>query len=90
MMGELSNHLWQSTVFAIAAGLLTLAFRKNRAQVRYWIWFSASIKFLVPFSLLLTLGSYFGQSPAAKAISAPTVSSAVVQVVEPTGTPSRM
>jgi len=43
------NHLWQSTVFAVAAGLLTLAFRKNRAQVRYWLWFSGSVKFFVPF-----------------------------------------
>ena len=32
------NHLWLSTLFAAAAGLLTLAFRKNRASVRYWLW----------------------------------------------------
>lgn len=83
MMPELINHLWQSTVFAIFAGLLTLAFRKNRAQVRYWIWFSASVKFLVPFSLLLTLGGYFGRTPAAKAVPVPAISSTVVQVVEP-------
>ena len=30
-----SNHLWQSTLFAAAAGLLSLASRRNRAQVRY-------------------------------------------------------
>ncbi len=83
MMGELINHLWQSTVFAILAGLLTLAFRKNRAQVRYWIWFSASVKFLVPFSLLLALGSYFGRTPVAKSLPVPAISSTVVQVVEP-------
>ena len=47
MMGELVNHLWQSTVFAIMAGLLTLAFRKNRAQVRYGLWFSRLRKFLI-------------------------------------------
>ena len=35
MIGELTNHIWQSTIFAIAVGLLTLAFRRNRAQVRY-------------------------------------------------------
>ncbi len=45
MIAELTNHLWQSTLFAVAAGLLTVAFRKNRAQVRYWLWFSASFKF---------------------------------------------
>jgi hypothetical protein len=45
----LANHLWQSTMFAAVAGLLTLALRKNRAQMRYWLWLSASVKFLIPF-----------------------------------------
>ncbi len=45
------NHLWQSTLFAVAAGLLTLALRKNHARARYWLWLAASLKFLVPFSL---------------------------------------
>jgi len=55
----LLNHLWQSTIFAAVAGLLTLALRKNRAPVRYWLWFAASVKFLIPFSLLVTIGSQF-------------------------------
>jgi bla regulator protein blaR1 len=58
----LANHLWQSTLFAAVAGLLTLALRKNRAQVRYWLWLAASLKFLVPFSLLVSAGSYLGWS----------------------------
>jgi uncharacterized protein (TIGR03435 family) len=58
MLGELTNHLWQSTLFAAAAALLALAFRHNQAQVRYWLWLSASIKFFVPFSLLMSLGSH--------------------------------
>jgi bla regulator protein BlaR1 len=41
-----ANHLWQSTLFAAAAGLLTLAFRKNPAQTRYRLWLAASVKFL--------------------------------------------
>jgi bla regulator protein BlaR1 len=49
MIGELTNHLWQSTLFAAVAGLLTFAF-KHRAQVRYWLWFSASFKFFVPWA----------------------------------------
>ena len=53
----LGNHLWQSTLFAAAAGLLTLALRKNHARARYWLWLAASVKFLVPFSLLTSLGS---------------------------------
>jgi hypothetical protein len=51
------NHLWQSTLFAITAGLLTLALRRNRAQVRYGPWLAASLKFLVPFSVLVAMGS---------------------------------
>ena len=52
------NHLWQSTLFAIAAGLLTLILRKNHARARYWLWLVASAKFLIPFSLLVALGSH--------------------------------
>jgi bla regulator protein blaR1 len=64
-LAPVGNHLWQSTLFAIAAALLTLALRKNRAQVRYWLWFAASLKFLVPFSLLLSLGGYLAPARAA-------------------------
>jgi bla regulator protein BlaR1 len=53
----LGNHVWQSTIFAIAAGLLTLVLRKNRARTRYWLWLAASVKFLIPFSLLVVMGS---------------------------------
>jgi bla regulator protein blaR1 len=57
MVETIANHLWQSTVFAAGAALLTLAFRRNRAAVRYWLWMAASVKFLVPFAALLALGS---------------------------------
>ena len=53
----LGNHLWQSTLFAAVAGLCTLFLRKNQAQARYWIWMAASLKFLVPFSWLVAVGS---------------------------------
>src|ERR1700683_3995779 len=72
MFGELTRHLWQSTLFALAAGLMTLAFRGNRAQVRYWLWFSASLKFLVPFAVLLNLGGYLETMvPGTRQIAAP-------------------
>ena len=54
----LGNHIWQSTLFAVAAGLLTFVLRKNHARARYWLWLAASVKFLVPFSLLVGVGSY--------------------------------
>ena len=59
-LSPLANHLWQSTLFAGAAGLLTLALRKNPARVRHWVWVAASLKFLIPFSLLVALGSNVG------------------------------
>jgi len=53
----LANHLWQSTAFAAVAWLATLLLRRNQARVRYGLWLAASVKFLVPFSLLIALGS---------------------------------
>jgi bla regulator protein BlaR1 len=61
----LGNHLWQSTLFAAAAGLLTLTVRKNHARIRFWLWLAASVKFLIPFSLLVNLGSHLAGSHAA-------------------------
>src|SRR6202163_1376791 len=78
----LGNHLWQSTLFAIVAGLLTLLLRKNRARVRYWLWLAASVKFLVPFSMLVMAGGYFCRHPVA-AGGAPDFPFVVEQVVEP-------
>ncbi len=53
------DHLWQSTLCAAAIALLTLAFRRTHAQVRYWLWFTASLKFLVPFAALTAIGAQF-------------------------------
>lgn len=61
-IGWAIDHLWQSTLFAFAIGLLTLAFRRNRARVRYALWFGASAKFLVPFSAIVWFGSVIGSS----------------------------
>jgi beta-lactamase regulating signal transducer with metallopeptidase domain len=66
MISLLLDHLWQSTLFAAAAGLLTLSFSANSAAVRFWLWFAASMKFLIPFSLLTALGTYLFQSIAPK------------------------
>jgi bla regulator protein BlaR1 len=61
----IANHLWQSTLFAAIAGFLTLLLRKNHARMRYALWLVASIKFLIPFSLLVLLGSHLAWSKAA-------------------------
>src|SRR5262245_40038351 len=62
------NHLWQSTMFAVVVALLSLFFRQNSARVRYFLWTAASFKFLVPFSLITSVGSYLGlrHSPGIK------------------------
>jgi hypothetical protein len=52
----LGNHLWQSTLFALLAGFLALLSRQNHARIRYGLWFAASLKFLIPFALLVFLG----------------------------------
>jgi bla regulator protein blaR1 len=81
-------HLWQSTLFALAAALLTAAFRGNRAQVRYWLWLSASLKFLVPFALLLNFGSYLETwMPAARQVASQ-ITPVVYWTVEELSAPS--
>lgn len=75
----LANHLWQSTLFAAAVVMLTLFLRKNRAQVRYLLWLAASVKFLIPFSILMDAGSHFAQ-PSTAAIS-PVYASFVIEEV---------
>ena len=62
MMAFIAQHLWQSTLFLVAAWVLARACRRNSAAIRYWIWFGASVKFLVPFALLKWLGDYVGRS----------------------------
>ncbi len=73
------NHLWQSTLCAGVIWLLTVALRKNRAAVRYWLWFAASVKFLAPFSLLVSAGSHLDWRSASVSV-APAFASIAAQV----------
>jgi bla regulator protein BlaR1 len=81
----LENHLWQSTVFALLAGLLTLALRKNHARTRHWVWLAASVKFLIPFSLLISAGSHLPWAHPTPA--PPRLSTAIAQASEPFTSP---
>ena len=67
-------HLWQSTAFAAGAWMLVLTLRRYPARVRFWVWMSASIKFLVPFALLSDLGARW-----AKPHPVPTVFLSVIE-----------
>lgn len=51
-------HLWQSTALAVVVALLSFLLQKNHARTRYWLWLAASMKFLLPFSLLVAVGSH--------------------------------
>ncbi len=64
---RLGDHLWQSTLFAGAVGLLAFTLRRYQARTRYWLWLTASAKFLIPFSLLVSVGSLLGWSSHTKA-----------------------
>jgi bla regulator protein BlaR1 len=77
----LANHLWQTTAFVAAIWLTTLALRKNQARVRYALWLAASIKFLLPFSLLIALGGMLPKPQ--RAVTAPAVYATVDEVAQP-------
>jgi beta-lactamase regulating signal transducer with metallopeptidase domain len=78
------NHLWQTTVVLAIIWAMTTVLQRNRASLRYQLWMLASIKFLVPFSLLVELGARF-QFSTAKPIQAQRVSHLVTGAVEPYG-----
>lgn len=48
MIAALLDHLWQSTLFAGAIALCMPLFRRQSASLRFWLWFTASMKFLIP------------------------------------------
>ena len=78
----LLDHLWQSTVFAAGVWLLALALRHNAARMRYRLWMAASLKFLVPFSLLMALGARLPW-PAHFDHTQPAIAAAVDRVAQP-------
>jgi uncharacterized protein (TIGR03435 family) len=71
MVAAIINHLGQSTLVAGLAWLVTLALRRERAGVRYGVWLAASLKFLIPFSALTSLGARFGWHPVVVAVFTP-------------------
>jgi uncharacterized protein (TIGR03435 family) len=76
------NHLWQSTLVAGMAWLLASALRRNQARARYWVWMVASVKFLVPFSLLIAAGERLHEA-LAKPIDTPALANGLRQITVP-------
>jgi beta-lactamase regulating signal transducer with metallopeptidase domain len=58
--GAILDHVWQSTLFAAAIGVVARMFRDNSAALRYRLWLAASLKFLVPFALIAAAGERVG------------------------------
>jgi bla regulator protein BlaR1 len=87
MIASVTNHLWQSTAFVFGVALLAWALRRNRASVRHALWVAASIKFLLPFSLLIALGAALAPErslpPAATLDTSTMLVAAVDQLAQP-------
>src|SRR3954467_15513812 len=56
--GALGRHVWQSTLFVGLCWFAAVLFKHRSASLRYSLWLAASVKFLVPFSVLVGLGTY--------------------------------
>jgi bla regulator protein BlaR1 len=65
MMDLIADHLWQSTLWAAAVAVAVGALARQPAQVRYILWLTASLKFLVPFAGLVWIGQQLGVRPLA-------------------------
>jgi len=52
----LGNHVWQSTLFAAAIWMGVWLARRHHAAVRHALWLAASLKFAVPFAVLVWAG----------------------------------
>lgn len=77
------NHLWQSTLSVGIAWLLAVALKKNCARARYWVWFAASLKFLLPFSFLIAGGGWLRSLLHVAAMEQPRAAQVMEQVAQP-------
>jgi uncharacterized protein (TIGR03435 family) len=82
MIPFIANHLWQSTIFVVLIAVVAACLRRSQARVRYTLWFCASLKFFLPFALLMTLGQQFKWSVPRKVTSV-AVSTVLTQASEP-------
>jgi uncharacterized protein (TIGR03435 family) len=86
MIAFLGDHLWQSTIVALAMGSVALVLRANAAHVRYWLWLAASLKFLVPFAALAALGASLGW-PGGAPLAEPQIAVVIDTVSQPFSQP---
>ena len=77
MIGLILDHIWQSTLFAAAVGLITFYLKANSASVRYRLWVLASLKFLFPLALLTAAGRAISQ-----ALTSPPAAPTMIKTLE--------
>ena len=80
-LSPLANHLWQSTIVVGICAMLAFVLRQNSARFRYGLWFAAAMKFLIPFSLFVSIGYQF-QWRTTPAITQPPIA-AVTEISSP-------
>ena len=80
MIVLLLDHIWQSSLIAGVIALSMPLFRRHAAALRYGLWLTASVKFLVPFALL---------TAAARTLKpvVPITAPPIVTVVQPLAVP---
>jgi bla regulator protein blaR1 len=83
LIPAVANHIWQSTVFAAGCGALSVFLRRVQARARYGVWLAASVKFLIPFSVLFRIGSRWAWTPASTRPSRVGLYTAIEQVSRP-------
>jgi len=92
-VSEIVNHLWQSTLFAAAVALACFALRRNSPRLRYWLWLAASLKFLVPFAVIVSIGArvqFPPDTPSLHAVTVQQISTYFAPIpVFPTAAPAR-
>jgi TonB family protein len=57
---KIADHLWQATLFVIVVLLASLLLRRGPARLRHTIWLLASVKFIIPATLLVFIGQQIG------------------------------
>jgi bla regulator protein BlaR1 len=82
MMNGVITHLWQCTLLVGLVWLLTVAMRNCPARTRFSVWIAASIKFLVPFTLLTELGSHWA-APNSRALVHRTFYEVIEEINQP-------
>ncbi|WP_047492295.1 M56 family metallopeptidase [Terriglobus sp. TAA 43] len=82
-LANVINHLLQSTIFASIAWVVVLTLRKSPARTRYWVWMIASLKFLLPLSLLMAAGRWLRSLAPMPIATKPLVTNVVEHMARP-------